>query len=247
MAVLKRKSDLARIGLVNAPMPVDPDTGEQIERPRDSRTSIDDQINGELRDNLGSELDNLVSRAEIKITEDGKSAILTDLVQIHQINFNIGNGYLVIGQLLLGIYNRSREVYDEIVSPYARVLPIGHNVALKLRRIAEEVNRRGIDLQSFPSAYTTIYEIVTLEERTYNRVMQEKLIHPKIQREEIKKWKKAPLISAVDNSVSAFKAKLEEKIREKDRLIDEHENRIRKIDREIAEIRQQIAAGESDG
>lgn len=245
MAVLKSKSTLARFGLVNAPMPVDPVTGTEVARPTDSRTIIDDQINGGLRDNIGVELERLVTRDRIKITDEGKSAILADLVQIHQINYNIGTGYLSIGQLLLGIYNRSKEVYDALVSPYANALPIGHNVALKLRRIAEEVNRRGIDLRIFPPAYTTIYEIITLEDKTYEWVMNEKLIHPKIQRGEIKKWKKLPLISETDNSVRALQLRLDEKIKEKDRIIDDHENRIRKIDREIDELRQQIKDGEA--
>jgi hypothetical protein len=213
-----------------------PSEPELLPGARDERVSGDRLINDDHRDQLRQLLESTLVRGSIALDETSKARVLANILQIHQTVARIRENYLDLGRCLLRIYRESVEVYEEITRKGSRILPFDYTVAIKCRRIAEAVECGLLPECALPAAYTTAYEIATMDETTLRLAEAKGLIRPDVGRNEIVRHKQATrsLVQHQVETVASLAVRIAQLEERKQAILAEAQERVAKIDYDIA-------------
>jgi hypothetical protein len=220
------------------------DIPEVLPGARDERIAEDRLINDNHREQLQQLLESTLAHHSIDLDESRKARVLANIVQIHQTVSRIRENYLDLGKCLLRIYRESAEVYEEISRKGSRILPFDYTVAIKCRRIAEAVECGLLPECALPAAYTTAYEIATMDEATLRLAEAKGLIRPDVGRNEIVRHKQAArtLVQHHVETVASLAARIAHLEERKQAIIAEAQARVAKIECDIAILADRKAA-----
>jgi hypothetical protein len=211
---------------------------------RDERVTGDRLINDDHRGQLRQLLESTLTRQAIDLDETRKARVLANIVQIHQTVARIRENYLDLGRCLLRIYRESAEVYEEITRKGSRILPFDYTVAIKCRRIAEAVECGLLSEGALPAAYTTAYEIATMDETTLRLDEAKGLIRPDVGRNEIVRHKQATrgLVQHQVETAASLAVRIAHLEERKQAILTEAQARVAKIEYDIAVLAERKAA-----
>ena len=151
------------------------------------------------------------------------------VLEIQKLWDDAAESFLTIGRYLVQAKQTLR--HGEFEHMVRHQLPFDKNVAHRLRRVAEDIDKGRLDLSRLPRNYTTIYRFVTMDDALLDRASREGLLHPEVTHRQIHAFlqkvraeQASPVMQsdyakltaqrqALRNELNALKTALEEKRR----------------------------------
>jgi len=216
------KRAIAEVGLFGDRMTQRTSTDRQL-------ALIDNQLDGSLREAL--------TGLKILHDEEAKRQLREAVIGIHKAWADMRGSAIQTGKLLLQIYRMGTDVYEALFRKEKAILPFGHSVEVKLRRIAEDIERGRFVETNLPIAYSAAYELTTLTDEQLDMAKERGLVRPETIRREIIAFKrelaaKNSGMSDTEYSINSLRSRRTYLERKRKRVLA----KLRKIDAELAEV-----------
>lgn len=216
------KKAIADIGLFGDKMTQRTSTDRQL-------AIIDNQLDGSLREALKG--------LKILHDEEAKRQLREAIIGIHKAWEDMRGSAIQTGRLLLQIYRMGPDIYEALFKKEKAIFPFGRSVEVKLRRIAEDIERGRFIESNLPIAYSAAYELTTLTDEQLDMARQRGLVRPETIRKEIIAFKreigaKNKGVPYTDHGITALKSRRTYLERKRKRMLAA----LKKIDADLAEI-----------
>lgn len=104
-------------------------------------------------------------------------------LEIQKLWDDAAESFLTIGRYL--VQAKQTLKHGEFEHMIRHQLPFDKNVAHRLRRVAEDVDKGRLDVSKLPKNYTTIYRFVTMDDALLERAQKEGIMHPEVTHRQI--------------------------------------------------------------
>jgi hypothetical protein len=133
------------------------------------------------------------------------------VLEIQKLWDDAADSFLTIGRYLVQAKQSLR--HGEFEHMVRHQLPFDKNVAHRLRRVAEDIDRGRLDQSMLPRNYTTIYRFVTMDDALLDRARREGLVNPEVTHRQIQAFIQKMRAEQIHLMVPADHAKLAAKRR----------------------------------
>jgi len=106
------------------------------------------------------------------------------VLEIQKLWDDAAESFLTIGRYL--VQAKQTLKHGEFEHMVRHQLPFDKNVAHRLRRVAEDIDKGRLDLSKLPRNYTTIYRFVTMDDSLLDQASREGLLNPEVTHRQIR-------------------------------------------------------------
>ncbi|WP_158601086.1 DUF3102 domain-containing protein [Teichococcus wenyumeiae] len=160
------------------------------------------------------------------------------VLEIQKLWDDAAESFLTIGRYL--VQAKQNLKHGEFEQMIRHELPFDKNVAHRLRRVAEDIDKGRLDASKLPRNYTTIYRFVTMNDALLERAQQEGVMHPEVTHRQIHTFlrqvrdEQMVSIQAVNyNEVTDQYSTLRKEISALEKILEEKRGLLRKIEDEL--------------